>query len=83
MDAQRVETTVSIPDGGTLLIGGLKRSQELDREVGAPLLSKIPVINRAFTNRGKVRDEQTLLILIKPKIIIHPELEDQLFPPGT
>ncbi|MCK4275633.1 MAG: hypothetical protein KAX78_03910 [Phycisphaerae bacterium] len=80
---QSVQTTVSIPDGGTLLIAGQKRSAEVEREVGVPLLSKIPIINRAFTNRGKIRDEETLLILIKPKIIIQPEEEELRFPPGA
>jgi len=81
--SQAMATTVSIPDGGTLLIGGLKRSGELERELGVPVLSKIPVINRAFTNRGKVRDEETLLILIRPKIIIQQEEEEMRFPPGA
>jgi general secretion pathway protein D len=73
--AQTVQTTVSIPDGGTLLLGGQKLTGEVEREMGVPLLSKIPVINRAFSNRGMVRDEQTLLILIRPKIIIQSEQE--------
>jgi type II secretory pathway component GspD/PulD (secretin)/tetratricopeptide (TPR) repeat protein len=76
-------TTVNVPDGGTLLLGGQKLAAEVEREGGVPILSKIPVINRFFTNRGKVRDEQTLLILIKPKIIIPRELEEQNFPSMT
>ncbi|RPI59444.1 MAG: hypothetical protein EHM48_08865 [Planctomycetaceae bacterium] len=78
---QEVRTTVSVPDGGTLLLGGMRTSNEAEREGGVPILSKIPVIERLFTNRGKVRDEQTLLILIKPKIIIQREQENDAFPP--
>ena len=48
--------------------------------MGAPLLNKIPILNRLFSNRGKVRDESTLLILIKPKIIIQQEEEARAFP---
>jgi len=77
---QEVRTTVSVPDGGTLLLGGQRLSGEVEREKGVPLLDKIPIINRAFTNRGMVRDEQTLLILIKPKIIIHEEEEELQYP---
>ena len=72
---QMIETTVSVPDGGTLLIGGQKLSGEVEREMGVPVISKLPVINRAFTNKGKLRDEQTLLILVKPTIIIQAEAE--------
>ena len=72
---QDIQTTVSVPDGGTLLIGGQKLSGEIEREMGVPVLSKLPIINRAFTNKAKLRDEQTLLILIKPQIIIQDEME--------
>jgi type II secretory pathway component GspD/PulD (secretin) len=71
-----VRTTVTVPDGGTLVLGGQKLSSEVEREKGVPMLSKVPVLNRLFTNRGRVRDENTLLILVKPKIIITREAEE-------
>ncbi len=70
---QDVQTTVSVPDGGTLLLGGLRLSQEVEREMGVPVVSKLPILNRMFTNKGKLRDESTLLILVKPKILINEE----------
>ncbi|MBL7133715.1 MAG: hypothetical protein ISS78_06425 [Phycisphaerae bacterium] len=75
-----VETSVSVPDGGTLLLGGLKRAAETDREIGVPLLSKVPILNRLFSNRGLARDDETLLILVTPKIIIQREQEELNFP---
>ena len=45
-----------------------------------PVLSKIPFINRFFTNRQTSKEEQTLLFLIRPEIIIQQENEDLLFP---
>ncbi len=77
---QMLETTVCVPDGGTLLLGGQKLSTEVEREQGVPLLSKIPIISRAFTNRGMTRDDTTLLILVKPKILIMQEQETKAFP---
>ena len=44
------------------------------------ILSKIPFINRFFTNRLTSKSEKTLLILIRPEIIIQQENEDMLFP---
>ena len=79
IERQTLITTVSVPDGGTLLLGGMKQSGELEREKGVPLLSKIPFVNRFFTNRGRVRDESTLLILVKPRIIIQREEEGKRF----
>ena len=80
VEVKDLQTTVSIPDGGTLLLGGQRFSRTTEREVGAPMLSKVPVINRFFTTRGEVHDESTLLILLKPKIIIQHEEEEDAFP---
>lgn len=78
-----LQTTVSIPDGGTVLLGGLKQVGEIEVEAGVPILSKIPVLKRAFTNQTTVKDTRTLLILVKSKIIIQKEAEDEAFPTFT
>jgi len=80
VEVKDLQTTVSVPDGGTLLLGGQRFARSTEREVGPPILSKVPVINRFFTTRGEVRDESTLLILLKPKIIIQREEEEAAFP---
>jgi len=72
-----VQTRVSIPDGGTLLLGGQKISAEIIKEAGVPILSKIPIIGRMFTNRTKVKDHKILLILVKPTIILQEEREKE------
>jgi general secretion pathway protein D len=64
-----------VPDSGTLLLGGLKRSAGDRKEVGVPILSKIPIIGRLFTNRSKVADQKILLILVKPTIILQEEAD--------
>lgn len=73
-------TTVSVPDRGTLLLGGQTLMGEVERESGVPVLSKIPFLKRLFTNRGTARDQQILLILIKPTIILQREIEQNSFP---
>jgi len=78
-----LQTTVSIPDGGTVLLGGLKQVGEIEVEAGVPILSKIPVLKRAFTNQSMVKDTRTLLILVKSKIIIQQEAEEEAFPTFT
>lgn len=75
-----VRATVSIPDRGTLLLGGQRIVGEVEVEAGVPVLSKVPVVNRLFTNSSMVKDERTLLILVKPTIIIQTEEEENLFP---
>ena len=80
LSAQRIQTMVSVPDGGTLLLGGQKLASETEVESGVPILSKIPILKRVYSARTSVKDEQTLLILIKPKILIQAEQEQLAFP---
>jgi len=68
------------PDGGTLLLGGQTIAGEAFREQGVPVLSKIPFLKRLFTNTASAKDEQVLLILVKPTIMIQHEQEDKFFP---
>ena len=80
MQITEVRTTVSVPDGGTLLLGGQSISGEIEREADVPVLSKIPFLKRLFTNRGMSKDDLVLLILVKPTIIIQREQEQRQFP---
>jgi general secretion pathway protein D len=70
-----VSTTVSVPDGGTILLGGIKRMREGRNERGVPILSKIPYISRLFRNVAIGRDAQSLMMMVTPRIIIQEEEE--------
>ena len=80
LEITEVATTVSIPDQGTLLIGGQRLVGEVEVEAGVPILSKIPVLSRLFSNASITKDQRTLLILVKPTIILQTEIEDEQFP---
>ncbi|MBW3599018.1 MAG: general secretion pathway protein GspD [Planctomycetes bacterium] len=73
-----VSTTVSVPDGGTVLLGGIKRLQEGRNERGLPLLSKVPYVSRLFKNVGIGRSTQSLMMMVTPRIIIQEEEEAKL-----
>jgi len=47
---------------GNVYIFRYEMTQYVEREQGVPLLSKIPLINRAFTNRGMVRATSEIAI---------------------
>ncbi|MBY0229596.1 MAG: type II and III secretion system protein, partial [Gemmataceae bacterium] len=70
-----VQTEVRIPDGGTVVMGGLKRLAEARSEFGPPVLSKIPYINRLFKNVGYGRETESLLIMVTARIIVLSEEE--------
>jgi general secretion pathway protein D len=73
-----VTTTVSVPDGGTILLGGIKRLREGRTERGVPILSKIPYVSRLFKNVAIGREAQSLMMMVTPRIIIQEEEEAKL-----
>jgi type II secretory pathway component GspD/PulD (secretin) len=82
-----VNTTVVCPDGGTVLLGGLKTLGEGRNEFGPPFLSKIPYLNRLFKNVGIGRETRHIMLMVTPRIIINAEeeitqTEGRLAPPG-
>jgi type II secretory pathway component GspD/PulD (secretin) len=73
-----VATTVSVPDGGTVLLGGIKRLREGRNMAGVPILNKIPYVSRLFKNTGVGRETQSLMLMVTPRIIIQEEEEELL-----
>lgn len=71
---QSVESTVRLPDQGTLMIGGMKTFREIDRKLDIPFLGNIPIISFFFSQRAKVDEKQNLIVLVTAKII---DLEEQ------
>jgi hypothetical protein len=70
-----ISTTVVCPDGGTVLLGGLKTATEGRNEFGPPFLSKIPYLNRLFKNVGIGRETRHVMVMVTPRIIINSEEE--------
>ncbi|MCA9097023.1 MAG: hypothetical protein KDA36_01505, partial [Planctomycetaceae bacterium] len=73
-----VSTTVSVPDGGTVLLGGIKRLREGRNMAGVPILNKIPYISRLFKNSGVGRETESVMLMVTPRIIIQEEEEEAL-----
>ncbi|MBI1901638.1 MAG: general secretion pathway protein GspD, partial [Planctomycetia bacterium] len=73
-----IVTTVSVPDGGTVLLGGIKRLSEGRNEFGVPILNKVPYVQRLFSNVAIGRETQSLMMMVTPRIIIQEEEEDLL-----
>jgi Flp pilus assembly secretin CpaC/tetratricopeptide (TPR) repeat protein len=75
VEIQRVRTSIPIPDGGTVLLGGLKESTNRDQLSGTPILNKIPVLSALFERKGTYISNKKLLILLNAQIVIPSELE--------
>ncbi len=64
-----VQTTVMIPDGGTILMGGLMDRAELEHTISIPFLSKIPILNNLFRRKAKGVERRNLILLMRGKIV--------------
>jgi type II secretion system protein D len=65
-----IKTTVSAPNGATIVLGGLITDNKSVTKTGIPVLSRIPLIGPLFrtTNRSGARTE--LIILMRPEVAL-------------
>lgn len=75
LEIQRVRTTIPMPDGATVMLGGLKVSDRQEQSSGVPLLSKIPVVRFFFSRQGSYISNRKLMILLNASIVIPIEHE--------
>ena len=66
---RKVDTTVELGDGETLVIAGLLKQSSSKNRTGIPWISNIPVVGLLFTNKIDTKDDTELVIFITPKIV--------------
>ncbi len=72
---RKVETTVELMDGETLIIAGLLNNSSSKTNNQVPLLGDIPVIGVLFKTIEDKKDDTELMIFITPKIVDAPQIE--------
>lgn len=70
---RRANTTVTVKDGQTVVIGGLiqDRFERLDKKI--PFLGDIPLLGALFTTRSEQIQKTELLIVLTPHVVRSPE----------
>ncbi|MEP4079498.1 type II secretion system protein GspD [Haloferula sp.] len=66
---REVLTTVSIPNGATIALGGLITTRQRNTVSGIPFLSDIPGLGKLFSTTSTEDDRAELMIFIQPKIV--------------
>jgi type II secretory pathway component GspD/PulD (secretin) len=77
---QRVRTTVTMPDGGTMMLGGMRLVERQNLRSTVPLLGNLPGLSWLFSRRGTSVQNRKILILIRAKIILVEEHEPKAIP---
>lgn len=73
-----IQTTLSLKDGGSVLIGGLIRSNDGGGERGIPVLGKLPVVGNLFKGQNSEVRRTELMIMIIPYILNSPDEAEDL-----
>jgi general secretion pathway protein D len=70
IQTRKINSTVSVQSGDTIILGGLIRDNRDRTESGIPLLHKIPVLGAAFGKKADTQNRTELLMLITPRAIL-------------
>ena len=78
LTVQKVRTTITMPDNGKLLLGGMKSTQKQKFESGVPILKDIPFVGFFFRKKGTYNANKKILLLLRARIIIPSDSEPDL-----
>ena len=69
INTNNAETNVIVENGQTAVIGGLTTEDEVDAEVGVPILKDIPLLGRLFKFTQSRTESRDLVIFVTPTIV--------------
>ncbi len=73
ISTQELKNTIVVPDGNTVLLGGLITERNQTDKSGLPLLVRIPVIKYLFGSTTKTKERRELMIFVQPRILLHDD----------
>jgi type IV pilus assembly protein PilQ len=68
INTQSMQTQVTVPDGGTTVVGGVLFDDERESQDRTPGLSRIPIFGNLFKRKGVQRNTNEILFFITPRI---------------
>ena len=68
INTQSMTTQVTVPDGGTTVVGGVLFDDERESQDRTPGLSRIPLLGNLFKRKGVQRNTNEILFFITPRI---------------
>ena len=66
---RELSTSVLVPDGGMLVLGGLTSEEARESVQGVPGLSRIPLLGNLFKSRSGQRAKRNLMVFLRPHIL--------------
>ncbi|MEZ5962673.1 MAG: hypothetical protein R3F56_02390 [Planctomycetota bacterium] len=75
---QRVRTTVTMPDGATVMLGGMKLAEKSNLVSGVPILKDLPGLSFFFSRKGTFVQNKKIIILVRAQVVMPYENEPKL-----
>lgn len=72
---RHITNQVQIPDGQTVILGGLRRKQLEDERDGIPFIGELPGIGKLFSTTALKESSTEMFIFITPKIVSDPAVD--------
>jgi type II secretory pathway component GspD/PulD (secretin) len=69
VNSQRLTTTVTVPSGATVVLGGLIKENITDTNSGIPYLDRIPYLGHLFKYSTKSKERDELIVFISPTVV--------------
>jgi type II secretory pathway component GspD/PulD (secretin) len=76
---QTVSSVITIPDGQTVIVGGLKRIGARQEYAGIPWIEKIPLIRDLTGRTDESKETTSYFVFIRPLIVRDSRFEDLQF----
>ena len=73
---REMKTTVNVPDGDTMVIGGVISDAEQKTRQGVPWLMDLPIIGALFRHDSDTDSRTTLYFFVTPHILRDPDFAD-------
>ena len=68
INTQSMKTEVTVPDGGTTVVGGVLFDDERESQDRTPGLASVPLLGNLFKRKGVQRNTNEILFFITPRI---------------
>jgi general secretion pathway protein D len=71
-----ISSEITIPNGHTVIVGGLTRRDRSSSESKVPFLGEIPILKHLVSSQSRNRNQSTLFVFLRPVILRDDDFED-------
>ena len=76
VDTRKIDTTVLVEDGQTVVLGGLRKKDVSQQTNKIPLLGDLPILGALFRFQGESTTNSEIVVFITPHIVEQPVLSE-------